>query len=62
MAFKNARSRRKYFAMQKKKCNSSGILKKIKPDETSIGIKLSTYPIPHAEFHADATWEKKSRA
>ncbi len=48
MGFRNKKSRKKFFA-------------DLKPDKTTLGIKLSTSPIPNAEVDVGLTWEKRAR-
>jgi len=66
MTLTTKRSTRRYWAA---KNNNNGIssrilrdIKKLQPDETTIGVKLSTSPIPSAEVDVKATWEKRARS
>ena len=66
MTLTTKRSTRRYWAA---KNNNNGIssrilrdVKKLQPDEASIGIKLSAGPIPNAEVDVGLTWEKRARS
>jgi len=49
MGFKNSRSRKKFFA-------------NLKPDKTTLDVKLSAAPIPRADVDVKLTWDKRARS